>query len=341
MDFVDALRQFARKIEALAQQIKTEEATKHSLILPLIQLLGYDVFDPNEVVPEFTSDVGTKKGEKVDYAIMVKHKPAILIEAKPYGDPLTTHDSQLFRYFAATEAKFAILTNGTLYKFYSDLQEPNKMDDTPFLEFDMLNIKEALVPELKKFHKENFDPDSLYSTDFHDEFHFQKMSPFRFRVYKRILEECLSKIDFYHKTIVVKREFLDMKQFGNTDHIAYNYFTRLVIQHSIKNLRGEVYIFPDERNRVKQDNFLDYLKRQLNFEAGYNGLAFQVLAVEPRGSKQEEALQINDLFLGIQRQRFAPSDGKWKITLSNEIKSLAAFWRKTNTWEWKPQQRRR
>lgn len=164
MDFVDELRQFARKIETLSPHIKTEEAAKTSLILPFIQVLGYDVFDPTEVVPEFTADVGTKKGEKVDYAIMRGGQPAILIEAKGIDDPLTSHESQLFRYFTTTSARFAILTNGVRYKFYSDLEEPNKMDETPFLEIDLLDLKEPLVTELKKFHKESFDPEALFST---------------------------------------------------------------------------------------------------------------------------------------------------------------------------------
>ena len=163
MDFIDELKQLAKRVETLKDQVKTEEATKHSLVLPFIQLLGYDVFDPTEVIPEYTADVGTKKGEKVDYAIIVRGKLAILIEAKPFGDPLSAHDTQLFRYFTTSEAKFAILTNGALYKFYSDLQEPNKMDTAPFLEFDMLNVKEAMVPEIKKFHKETFDSEALYS----------------------------------------------------------------------------------------------------------------------------------------------------------------------------------
>ncbi|MGE5586275.1 MAG: type I restriction endonuclease [Bacillota bacterium] len=163
MDFIDEVKRFSKHCGTLLDKLTTEEATKHSLILPFIQLLGYNIFDPTEVVPEFTADVGTKKGEKVDYAIIVNGKPAILIEAKAYGDDLSTHGSQLFRYFAVTEAKFAILTNGIAYKFFSDLQEPNKMDMQPFLEVDLLKIDESTVGELKRFHKENFNVDDLFS----------------------------------------------------------------------------------------------------------------------------------------------------------------------------------
>ncbi len=164
MDFIDEIKQFSLKVQELKDKVQTEEATKISLIMPFLQLLGYDVFNPHEVVPEFTADIGTKKGEKVDYAIFIDGKPSILIEAKQVDDPLKTHDNQLYRYFSVTESKFAILTNGILYKFFSDIQEPNKMDDAPFLEFNLLDIKEPLVTELKKFRKESYNEEELSST---------------------------------------------------------------------------------------------------------------------------------------------------------------------------------
>lgn len=163
MDFIDEIRLFAEKAKNAVPHLKTEEATKTALILPFLQILGYNVFDPLEVVPEFIADVGTKKGEKVDYAIMVGGKPAILIEAKAVSDDLAGHGGQLFRYFATTPAKFAILTNGLVYKFFSDLQEPNKMDDQAFLEFNLLDPRDAVVAEVKKFQKESFNADDLFS----------------------------------------------------------------------------------------------------------------------------------------------------------------------------------
>lgn len=163
MDFIDEVRQFSEKAKSVVPHLKTEEATKTSLILPFLQILGYNIFDPLEVVPEFTADVGTKKGEKVDYAIMVGGKPAILIEAKSVTDPLAGHGTQLFRYFTTTPAKFAILTNGLVYRFFSDLQEPNKMDDQAFLEFNLADPREAVVAAVKRFHKEAFNADDLFS----------------------------------------------------------------------------------------------------------------------------------------------------------------------------------
>ncbi|WP_034378823.1 type I restriction endonuclease, partial [Dehalobacter sp. UNSWDHB] len=138
MDFIDELKQFALRVENLREKITTEEATKNSLILPFFQMLGYDIFDPSEVVPEFTADVGIKKGEKVDYAIFQNGTPIILVEAKWCGEKLDKHGSQLFRYFGTTKAKFGILTNGIIYQFFTDLEEPNKMDEKPFMELNLL-----------------------------------------------------------------------------------------------------------------------------------------------------------------------------------------------------------
>jgi len=133
--------------------------------MPFIQALGYDVFNPLEVVPELTADVGTKKGEKVDYAIMRDGKPSIIFECKKAGEELSiNHASQLFRYFHVTESKFAVLTNGVCYKFFTDLDEPNKMDEKPFLEFDLLDFTDHDIVELKKFNKNIFDVNVITGT---------------------------------------------------------------------------------------------------------------------------------------------------------------------------------
>ena len=162
MDFIDELKQFSKRVESVKDSIQTEEATKTSIIMPFFAMLGYDVFNPNEFCPEYTADVGIKKGEKVDYAILKDGSPIILIEAKWIGENLQKHDSQLFRYFGTSKAKFAILTNGQIYKFFTDLEEANKMDEKPFLTVDILDIKEPQVAELKKFCKSNFDVDTIF-----------------------------------------------------------------------------------------------------------------------------------------------------------------------------------
>ena len=161
MQLQPQLKALAEKIVKLKDKIDTEESTKHAFVLPFINLLGYDTFNPTEVVPEFTADIGLKKGEKVDYAIFQNGQPIIIIECKNWKQKLNAHNSQLFRYFHSTKTRFALLTNGIQYRFYTDLDATNKMDEKPFLEFDMTHLKENTVHEITKFHKSNFDIEKI------------------------------------------------------------------------------------------------------------------------------------------------------------------------------------
>lgn len=165
MEFAERLTALAAKVRQQRSQIETEEATKNAFIMPFIStILGYDVFNPLEVVPEFTADVGVKKGEKIDYAIMHGGTVQILIECKKSKEPLKIeHASQLYRYFAVTNARIAILTNGEVYEFFTDLDAPNRMDSKPFLVLDLNDIDETLIPELMKLTKDIFDLDSIIS----------------------------------------------------------------------------------------------------------------------------------------------------------------------------------
>lgn len=164
MDFIDQMKHLGERVAKLKEQTHTEEATKTAFVMPFIQYLGYDVFNPSEVVPEFISDIGLKKGEKIDYAICKDGQPTILIECKHWEESLDLHDGQLLRYFHVSKAKFGILTNGIVYRFYTDLVEENKMDEKPFLEFNITEIKENEVEEVKKFHKSYFDIHSITNT---------------------------------------------------------------------------------------------------------------------------------------------------------------------------------
>lgn len=165
MDLIDRLRELALQIPKQIEFIKTEEATKTALVLPFIQALGYNIFDPSEVNPEFVADVGIKKGEKVDYVIHKDRKPILMFECKTVNTDLDKiHPTQLYRYFSVSEVRFGILTNGIVYRFYSDLEEPNKLDVKPFFEFNMLDFSDLDVEELKRFSKSSFDMDGLLNT---------------------------------------------------------------------------------------------------------------------------------------------------------------------------------
>jgi predicted type IV restriction endonuclease len=163
MDFIDLIKALGEKVSRLKDSIQTEEATKNAFTMPFIAALGYDVFNPMEVVPEFVADLGIKKGEKVDYCIFKDGKPIIIVECKHWKEDLNVHNSQLHRYFHVTTVKFGILTNGIIYRFYTDLAEPNKMDDKPFWEFNITDMSEASIFELKKYQKSAFDVESILS----------------------------------------------------------------------------------------------------------------------------------------------------------------------------------
>ncbi|KZY94028.1 MULTISPECIES: type I restriction endonuclease [unclassified Erythrobacter] len=146
------------------EKLATEEAAKTTLVLPFLRALGYNIFDPDEVVPEFTCDVGTKKGEKVDYGICVGGEVKILIECKPAnGDLSIKHASQLYRYFAATDARLALLTNGVIYRFFTDAEKTNMMDDRPFFTFDLDNYKSSDLRTLATFQRADFNLDRIVS----------------------------------------------------------------------------------------------------------------------------------------------------------------------------------
>ena len=165
MDFNDQLQQLASKIARMRDVIQTEEAAKMAFVAPFINILGYDIFNPTEVVPEYICDVGIKRGEKVDYAIMKDGVPIMLIECKPLGGSLSVESaSQLFRYFTVTKARIGIITDGIHYRLFTDLDQPNIMDSRPFLEFNILEDREVYIGELKKLSKPLFNLDEIISS---------------------------------------------------------------------------------------------------------------------------------------------------------------------------------
>lgn len=164
MDFKDQILQISERINKLKDNITTEEATKNAFIMPLIAALGYDVFNPLEVVPELDCDLVKKKGDKIDYAIVKDGNPIILIECKHWQQNLNLHDTQLQKYFVASNARFGVLTNGIEYRFYTDLEKPNIMDSKPYLVINMLDLSDNEIEQIKKFHKSYYDESNILST---------------------------------------------------------------------------------------------------------------------------------------------------------------------------------
>lgn len=162
MGVEDQLRVLSERIKTHSSSMLTEEAVKTAVVLPFLAALEYDVFNPDEVIPEFCADAVGKKGEKVDYAIKLDGEIRILIECKPITTNLDkVHLAQLYRYFSVTNAKFAILTNGRTFHFHTDLVAPNKLDDRPFFSFDLSDLQTQLTAELKKFAKSEFNVDGI------------------------------------------------------------------------------------------------------------------------------------------------------------------------------------
>ncbi len=155
------LEQLHQRVDALKEQIGTEEATKNAFVMPFIQILGYDIFNPTEVIPEFICDIGTKKGEKVDYVIKKDDEPILIIECKHWRENANAHNSQLHRYYHVSKARFGVLTNGHIYNFYADLEKPNIMDEKPFFTLDLNNLKDSNIKILEKFTKNGYNLEGI------------------------------------------------------------------------------------------------------------------------------------------------------------------------------------
>jgi hypothetical protein len=157
LSFKEDVADLAKRAISAQAVAQTEEATKNAIVMPFLRVLGFDVFDPTQIVPEFVADVGIKKGEKIDYACKIGDRIEYLVEAKSVSTNLRDAQySQLFRYFHTCDANIGILTNGLHIWFFTDLEAPNKMDATPFFKFDLLAYDDNDLKELEKFHKNNF-----------------------------------------------------------------------------------------------------------------------------------------------------------------------------------------
>lgn len=161
MELKIKLEQLHQRVNGLKDQIQTEEATKNAFVMPFIQILGYDVFNPTEVIPEYIADIGTKKGEKVDYLIKKDEEPILIIECKSWKENADAHNSQLHRYYHVSKARFGVLTNGIVYNFYSDLEKPNIMDDKPFLTVNLEDLKDSTIKILQNFTKSEYNLASI------------------------------------------------------------------------------------------------------------------------------------------------------------------------------------
>jgi predicted type IV restriction endonuclease len=161
MGFTEDIVKLSEQVRKRFDQVVGEEATKMALIVPFLSALGYDVYDPSEVMPEYVADFATKKAgqfEKVDYALAINGTKVMLVEAKACGKKAEAHDGQLSRYFnGLLTTKVAIVTNGIEYRFFTDLRDKNVMDKEPFFTFNILEYDTKDIDNLKFFHRDNFE----------------------------------------------------------------------------------------------------------------------------------------------------------------------------------------
>lgn len=164
-NFKANLTKHVEHVKSLGPHCTTEETTKQALILPFLNLLDFNPFDPTKVKAEHGADFpGAKNHERVDYALFSDGQPVMFIEAKPFTEKLTNHTGQLSRYFNATPGvAIAAITNGREWRFFTDLKNQNIMDDTPFLVVDITSLSETDFDQLERFRRDNFQPEKLKS----------------------------------------------------------------------------------------------------------------------------------------------------------------------------------
>lgn len=161
MSFADTIRTLAGQIKERRQHVQTEEAGKQALILPFVAALGFDIWNPAEVIPEYKAG-WAKQTEKIDYALLIAKRLSIFVEAKGLNEVLVNYDPQLAKYFNSTpEVRFCIITNGVQYRFFTDLQEKNLLDKKPFFEFDFEDFSDSDIAVLDRFRKDAFNAESL------------------------------------------------------------------------------------------------------------------------------------------------------------------------------------
>ncbi len=247
MELTNKIKELSERIPGQVDLIKTEEATKNSFVMPFINALGYDIFNPAEVVPEYIADVGMKKGEKVDYAIIKDDQPAMLFECKWCGFNLDdSHAAQLRRYFHVTEARIGILTNGLLYKIYSDLDEPNIMDEKPFLELNIVDLDESLIDEIKKLAKSSFELETMLSTA--NDLKYTRQ--IKNEISKEFKDPSIEFVRFFASKVYPKKLMPSVvEQFTGITKKGLSLFIKESINDRLKSVISE----PEESNTVSND----------------------------------------------------------------------------------------
>ena len=167
MEFGQHLSKIAKEVLGKSTFCKNEEMTKQFLILPFIRFLGYDILDPEEVVPEHHADFDDRHKNRVDYAICRDGIPVIAIETKMVHSDLSRDLGQIRGYFNAVPSiKLGIIADGIRYYCHSDTIEKNIMDERPFLSFSIDDLAQGKFDDtvlngIRSLRKDSFDPSEI------------------------------------------------------------------------------------------------------------------------------------------------------------------------------------
>jgi len=202
MTFEDELADFTKNLPSKRRGISTEETTKIALILPFIRILGYDTENPDELKAEYVADAGVKKREKIDLAVCIDGEAKMLVECKAANVKLNTnHFAQLYRYFSVSDVRLAVLTNGTVYWFFTDFDNLGRMDEKPFLEIDLRNLTESKIESLMLFTKSNFSHEKIFE-------HVEELK-YRQAIHETIIDEIKDPTDELVK-VIAKQSYSGM-----------------------------------------------------------------------------------------------------------------------------------
>jgi hypothetical protein len=330
-DFRQKVRSFAERVVGLAPRCTNEESTKLFLILPFLNFLGYDDRNPDEVCPEHNADFSEKYKNRVDFAILKSGLPVIAIECKTLGSALRDERGQLRSYFnAAPTVKMGVITDGLVYEFYADSDEPNMMDQTAFLALDLREVAKGKIEDsveegLRSLQKSNFDPENI-GAEAKRKLIFQNL----IQQIAKLAEEpsepfvrmLLQNAGLSHVRTKALSEYRDITRSAFREFVNLRILQRLDIPVKDKELEKSIQSPDSQASEViaKQDDNLlpsplelevfQYIKRRLSFLVKEDRLFDEIGEIDHRKYKgkfvvfyrRERAGRIFDFFEGKSRK---------------------------------------
>ena len=161
MSFQQNLSLLQQQIHRFKSQVPNKEAAKLAFVLPFIECLGFNIRDPYEVKPGYSLNIDCTDSQRIDYCMIVNDAPAFLLACENPSLPLDIMKSPLYPCFSRIACKFAILTNGIEYHFYSDLEVDGILDSRPFFSVDLEGLSASQVEGLSRFQKDVFNPKEI------------------------------------------------------------------------------------------------------------------------------------------------------------------------------------